>query len=82
MVAWGKVNNSKPLLFFVDTGLAGGGFVPAKSTVKESGIQLLESQGFEGIGGGGAMTVIPFEVSKISLGNAEESNIIGFFGGL
>jgi tetratricopeptide (TPR) repeat protein len=33
MVAWGTVNKSQPMLFFVDTGLAGGGFMCPESTL-------------------------------------------------
>lgn len=80
MVAWGKINDSSPLLFLVDTGLAGGGFVPSESTLKESGIQLPQGAESEGIGGGGAVRVVTFEIPKLSLGDAEESNITGFFG--
>jgi hypothetical protein len=80
MVSWGRVNDSEPQLFFVDTGLAGGGFIPSESAFKESGIKLADGQGFEGIGGGGKVTVVPFEVEKLSLGDAVERNITGIYG--
>lgn len=80
MVAWGTINNSNPLLFLIDTGLAGGGFVPSESTLKESGIQLPQGAETEGIGGGGAVRVVTMEIPKLSLGDAQESNISGFFG--
>jgi hypothetical protein len=79
IVSWGRVNDGEPQLFFVDTGLAGGGFVPSESTFKESGIQLTQ-EGFEGIGGGGNVSVVPFVVQKLSLGEAVEKNITGFYG--
>lgn len=80
MVAWGTINSSKPLLFLIDTGLAGGGFVPSEATLKESGIELPQGESSEGIGGGGAVRVITLEIPKLSLGDAHESNISGFFG--
>lgn len=80
VVAWGKINKGNPLLFLVDTGLAGGGFVPSELTLKESGIQLPKGEGSEGIGGGGVVRVVAIEIPKLSLGDAEESNITGFFG--
>lgn len=80
MVAWGTINNSNPLLFLIDTGLAGGGFVPSESTLKESGIQLPPGEGSEGIGGGGAVRVVTMEIPKLSLGDAHESSISGYFG--
>jgi predicted aspartyl protease len=81
MVAWGTVNKSQPLLLFVDTGMAGGGFTCSKSTVKEAGIKLLEDQVGEGIGAGGKVKVIPFMVDELALGNAKEQNIPGLFSG-
>ncbi|NHJ49900.1 MAG: tetratricopeptide repeat protein [Asgard group archaeon] len=81
MVAWGKANNSKPLLFFVDTGLAGGGFTCPESTIKEAGIELQSDKAITGSGGGGKLQAIPFIVDELSLGNVVEKNIRGFFAG-
>ncbi len=79
MVAWGTVNKSEPLLFFVDTGLAGGGFTCPESTVKAASIKLQEEKAGEGIGGGGKVKVIPFMVDELTLGDAKEHNIPGLF---
>jgi hypothetical protein len=79
MVAWGTVNGSKPLLWFVDTGLAGGGFLGSERTVKEAGIQLPE-ESFEGEGGGGKVSVKPAMVDELTLGDAKEKNVMGIFG--
>ncbi len=81
IVAWGRVNKSKPLLFFVDTGLAGGGFTCPESTIKEAGIDLLTDQASVGVGGGGKVQTIPFIVDKLSLGAVVEYNIRGVFTG-
>ncbi len=81
MVAWGTVNKSQPLLFFVDTGLAGGGFTCAESTLKEAGINLQESFAAEGVGGGGKVKVIPFVVEELTLGDAKEHNVRGLYTG-
>jgi clan AA aspartic protease (TIGR02281 family) len=80
MVTWGEVNKGKSVHLLVDTGLAGGGFVPTESTLKESGIKLPEGQSFEGIGGGGKVKVVPIVVENLSLGEAQETNVNGFFG--
>jgi len=80
IVTWGTVNNSPPLLFFVDTGLAGGGFTCPEQIAKEVGIQLGEAR--EGIGGGGKILVRPIKVNQLSLGNASEENIPGSVGAL
>jgi predicted aspartyl protease len=81
MVAWGTVNKSQPLLFFVDTGLAGGGFTCPESTIKEAGINLQESLAAEGVGGGGKVKVVPFVVEELTLGDAKEHDVNGFYTG-
>ncbi len=81
MVAWGTVNKSPQTLFFVDTGLACGGFACPESTLKEAGIKLQESLASEGIGGGGKVKFIPFTVDELTLGDAKEQNIVGVSGG-
>jgi len=79
MVAWGRVNNCQPMLFLVDTGLAGGGFTCPESTLKKAGIQLQENMAGEGIGGGGKVRVVPFIVDGLSLGAAMEHNVQGLY---
>ncbi|MCK5298568.1 MAG: aspartyl protease family protein [Candidatus Heimdallarchaeota archaeon] len=81
IVAWGKANKSKPMLFFIDTGLAGGGFTCPETTIEEAGIELLRDQARTGSGGGGMVQIIPFVVDELSLGEAVEKNIRGFFAG-
>lgn len=81
MVAWGRVEQSSPVLLFVDTGLAGGGVALAESVVKEAGIRLLEGQSGEGIGAGGKVNVTPFLVKELSLGDAKERDVRGLNAG-
>jgi hypothetical protein len=80
MAAWGQVNDAEPCLFFPDTGLAGGGFLCPESTIKAAGIDLTGLPSFQGVGGGGPVTVTPFTVKQLSLGGAKQSNITAFFG--
>jgi len=80
MVAWGTVNGSQPLLFFVDTGLAGNGFTCPESTLKTTGIKLQQDHATSGLGGGGKMSMIPIEVEELTLGDAKEYNIHGVAG--
>jgi len=79
MVAWGKVNKSQPMLFLVDTGLAGGGFMCPESTLKKANIKLQEERAGEGIGGGGKVRAVPFVVDELVLGDAREYNIQGLY---
>jgi len=81
MVAWGAVNNSQPMLFFVDTGLAGGGFSCPESTLRKADIELQEDQADHGLGGGGKVRFVPFVVDELTLGDAREHNIQGSYAG-
>ncbi len=81
MVGWGSVNNGRPLLFFVDTGLAGSGFTCPESTIREAGIKLPEKPAGEGIGGGGKVQVFPFIVDELSFGGIRVTNVRGLYSG-
>lgn len=80
MVAWGTVNKSRPTLFYIDTGMAGGGFTCREPMLKEAGIELPEGSAKEGVGGGGAVKVIPLVVNELTLGAAREEKIVGLYG--
>jgi hypothetical protein len=80
MVAWGRVNDAEPCLFFADTGLAGGGFLCPDSTIKAAGIDLSGLPSFQGMGGGGPVTVTPFTVKTLALGDAKQHDVTGMFG--
>jgi predicted aspartyl protease len=79
MVAWGQVEKTPPVLLFVDTGLAGGGVTLARSVIDAAGIKLAENQAGEGLGGGGRVKVVPFQVKELGLGDAKERNVRGLF---
>ncbi|MFH1748447.1 MAG: aspartyl protease family protein [Planctomycetota bacterium] len=82
MVAWGRVNDAEPCLLFADTGLAGGGLTCYESTIKAAGIDLTDMPSREGIGAGGPVKVTPFTVERLSLGDAVQTNIQAFAGGM
>jgi predicted aspartyl protease len=79
LVAWGQVNKSKPMLFFVDTGLAGAAFTCPESTLKEAGIAVPDVKGL-GIGGGGAVKLAPFVIEELSLGTVTKNQVRAFYG--
>lgn len=79
MLAKGQVGDSDPMIMFVDTGLAGGGFLCPKSTIEQAKIDL-PSKSYEGIGGGGKVRVTPFVMPELSLGAARAKNVPSFFG--
>jgi hypothetical protein len=78
--AWGTVNGAGPYLFLVDTGMAGGGFDCPEFVVKEAHIEL-PKQGFQGMGGGGPVTVYPF-TADLTLGGARRDKVRGLYGAL
>jgi hypothetical protein len=80
MVARGTVNGSQPLLWFVDTGLAGAGFTCPPSTSQEVGIKLSGGPVIEGGGGGGKFASTLFEAAELTLGDAKEQNVQGVYG--
>jgi tetratricopeptide (TPR) repeat protein len=80
MVAWGRVNDAGPFLFFADTGMAGGGFGCPDSTLEAAGIDLTGLPSFQGIGGGGPVTVTPFKIERLALGDAVQTNVQGMAG--
>ncbi len=79
IVTWGRINQSEPVLLFIDTGLAGGGFSGSKNILDKAGIQLDEDKASTGIGGGGEVKVIPFMVDELALGDSIEKNIRGVY---
>ena len=80
IVAEGRANVSDPLLFLVDTGLAGLAFTCPRSTVDEAEIELIEEAAGTGVGGGGPVQIVPFMLETLSLGEAERQNLPGVFG--
>jgi len=80
MVAWGKVSRGAPVLLFVDTGLAGGGYTGPRSVLDEAGVKVSEERAGEGVGGGGKIKIVPFELDELALGEARERNVNGIFG--
>jgi predicted aspartyl protease len=78
IVARGRVNQHETMLL-VDTGLAGGGFACPQSTIERAGIKL-SGQSLEGQGGAGKVSVRPFVLSELALGERVRKNITGFAG--
>jgi predicted aspartyl protease len=82
MFAPGRVNGRPPVLLFVDTGLAGGGFVASDSAARTLGIDLSQVTRSEGVGGAGPVQVTWFTVDSIALGGITARGIRGALGQL
>ena len=80
MLARGALGQGPPVLWFVDTGLAGAAFTCPEATLREAGLPTPADTGMEGTGGGGRVKVMPFSVPRLTLGGAEARNLLGFLG--
>jgi hypothetical protein len=80
LLARGSLGRSGPLLWFLDTGLAGAAFTAPRSTLLEAGITLRDTAAFTGQGGAGAVRAIPFRVDSLRLGPLEQGNLFAMLG--
>jgi predicted aspartyl protease len=81
MVAWSRIEKREPELLFVDTGLTDGAAKLTETVIKEAGIPLDKAKAVESTGGGGKLQSIPFTLKELSLGEASEKNVRGWFEG-
>lgn len=75
MLAWGSVNDSEPMLFFVDTGLAGAAFTASEAVLQRAGIAIDWSTATPGVGGAGATRSVNFVVDRLALG-VEDNSVV------
>jgi predicted aspartyl protease len=68
MVAYGTVNGKSPMLFFVDTGLAGKGFSAPEATLQEAGIVPDWSKAGKGVAAFGVSDTVDIMVDRLTLG--------------
>ena len=80
LLARGSLGASGPLLWFLDTGLAGAAFTAPRSTLLEAGVALRDTVAFTGQGGGGAVRAVPFQVDSLRLGSIEQSGLLAMLG--
>lgn len=76
----GRLDDGPPLMWFVDSGLAGGSFACPASTLREAGIKRGSTPIGTGRGGGGEVRAWPFEVSSLSVGRARREGLQGIAG--
>jgi hypothetical protein len=80
LVARGTLADGPPRLWFLDTGLAGAAFTCPETTLVEAGLPRPADTGAEGMGGGGRIKIAPFGIPRVTLGGAEQKNLMGFLG--
>jgi hypothetical protein len=76
IVAWGTVNDKGPMLFFVDTGLAGKSFTAPESILQEAGITIDWTKAQEGIGGFGKAKEVDIILDQLTLGTGS-NEVVG-----
>lgn len=69
IVAWGMVNGKGPMLFLVDTGLAGKGFTAPESVLREAGIIIDWTKAQQGIAGFGKVKGVDVVLDQLTLGS-------------
>jgi hypothetical protein len=79
VMAQAQVNDAPAGLFLFDSGLAGGGLLPSPELVIAAKIPLDTAHAGTGIGGGGAVTAVPFTASRIAVGTAVQQNVGGLY---
>lgn len=79
VIAPAQVNDAPGGLFLFDSGLAGGGVMPSTELLDAAKITLDRTQASTGIGGGGAITAVPFVVRRVAVGSAVQYNVAGIY---
>ncbi len=79
VVARAQVNEAPAGLFLFDSGLAGGGLMPSAQLLRAAGIRLNEAGAGTGVGGGGAVTAVPFVAQRLAVGTAVQQNVAGIY---
>jgi hypothetical protein len=81
MVALGRIDHRAPAPFFIDSGLPGADVKLAEDVITEAGVKLQRDKASEGLGAGGKVTIIPFELAQLSLGDIVKKNAQGVYDG-
>jgi hypothetical protein len=76
--ARGRLNDGPEQLFSIDTGGAGVGVSSSPATIENSHIVLDNAHAGQGMGGGGAVKIVPF-TAKVRFGNLQADNVPGLY---
>ncbi|MBN1311691.1 MAG: aspartyl protease family protein [Anaerolineae bacterium] len=82
MVAWGTINDLEPMLFFVDTGLAGKAFTAPEAILQRAGIPVEWEKAEEAVGGGTEThQSVEIPIRRLTLGSGDneivQSDLLG-----
>jgi hypothetical protein len=73
ILARGRLNDLPPTLFWVDTGLAGSGFLASETQLQTAGVPVDWSMAWEGPGGGGPVTAANVVIDTLTLGEGDHA---------
>lgn len=82
MVTYGTFNGNEPMLFFIDTGLAGKGFSVPEATAREEGIAVDWSKSDKGVVAFGASETVDVMADRLTLGTGEDEVVAHHINGL
>jgi hypothetical protein len=77
--AKGAVNALENQLMLVDSGGAGVGFSPEAAEIEAAHITLDKDHAGQGVGGGGAVNVIPALIERLCVGDACQAKVQGLY---
>lgn len=77
IITRGSVNNIRNLTLMVDTGFAGGGFVPSESIITAAHVRTFPDKATTGVGGGGEVKLVPATADQLCVGAACQANVPG-----
>lgn len=80
-LAWGRIMQLPPALFFVDTGLAGAGVNIPKDILDSTGIVLEKAKSETSSGAAGDFSSTPYIVPHVSLGDVARTDVPGVYNG-
>jgi len=69
----GSANHLEPGMMFIDTGLAGAGFLASKDILTEAGVAMDWSRAFMGAGGGGLAKGLNVVITEVALGRGDNA---------
>jgi Aspartyl protease len=69
----GRLNDLPPTLFWVDTGLAGSGFLASERQLRAAGVPVDWSRARQGPGGGGMVTEAEVLIDTLTVGEADHA---------
>lgn len=79
LMARGRVADAPEALYFIDTGLAGGGLMPSEATIKAAHLDVSAPAGTGVNGAAQAVRVIPFTAPSVTLGSVTRTDVPGLW---